>query len=234
MGSRIEMQSIHNVVITLYGVGGSIPDQLTPLGRTHQNDAVGIVGPDHRDHLFRVFFHILPGHAAIGFIADLVDHIALIPILFRHFVKEINGVLLVNIGISLPQHMPVYDHIHALAGSVLHSPVYELFQFLLVSPITISTIFITIHGQTHQIRVPVAAKRAKSLLRHIFREPGQAMGTDAVHLVGFPVLIHQAAVLHPQPPVIPHRRTLRHHKSTKFIPRPNLRTFGSLIRYSLI
>ena len=74
--SCIKMQRIHNIVIFCNGIRSSLIHKLGPVGSSHNNHCIRIIGPDYRDHFQCIAFYIRPGGLSIWFIADLIQDVA--------------------------------------------------------------------------------------------------------------------------------------------------------------
>ena len=195
MSGCIEVQGIHNIVIACDGILGSLVHTLRPLGRTNQYNGILVVLTDNRDDLLGVALHILPGGAAVGLVADLVDHIVVVLIFLAHQLEEILGLGKVLVGILILQHMPVDDHVQIIVGGILHTAIDDILQILLVAVGTIPLILMGVHRQTDHIHVPVISKLSEGILVHIGRKPPDAVGADASKLYRSALFIHQLRAL---------------------------------------
>ena len=121
MGSGIEMQGIHDIVIAGDRIRSGLIYILGPVGRSDYDDSIFVIFSDHRDHFFRIGLDPAPAGAAVGLVADLIENVVLAVIGLRHFRKKCLCLFLIGIGIVIGKDMPVYDHIHIICSGILHA-----------------------------------------------------------------------------------------------------------------
>jgi hypothetical protein len=109
------MTGVHDIGVLGEGRLGDGGTQLRPVGRSHDDDGIGIDGANGRDDLVGVSGDAGPVRArAVGFVADLIKDVRRILVGGRHLFPEGDGLVDVGIGIPGSEDMPVDDGVHPL------------------------------------------------------------------------------------------------------------------------
>ena len=174
MGCRIEVQRVHDVV-EFERVARGIHEVAVKGRGAHDDDGPRTVFADDGDDLLGVGLHIGPGGLAVWLVADLVDHVGDACIFAADLVEEGLSLLEVLIGIVVLKDMPVHQHIHVVCDAGVDAPVQHLQVFLLVT----LAIVLRVHGEAHQVAVPLACQLREELRVHVLRVPLQAVGAHA-------------------------------------------------------
>jgi hypothetical protein len=107
------MTGVHDIGVLGEGRLGDGGTQLRPVGRSHNDDGIGIDGANGRDDLVGVVADGRPCHA-IGLVADLIEDVRGILVGGRHLFPERDGLVDVRVGIPGCEDVPVDDGIHPL------------------------------------------------------------------------------------------------------------------------
>ena len=165
---------------------------LVILRRTDDDQGILIVVADHRDDRIGEITNLFPVGVAVRFVADLVDDIRDIRILFGDAVEKIDRLFKIDIGIFLRQGVPVHQDIHVVGDGRLDAGI-EDFQTL---PPIFLDIDVGIHRQTDEVAVPLLRKLMEKFAVDVVGIPGQAMRGNTAQLHDIAVFIDQARVFH--------------------------------------
>ena len=94
------MQSIHYIIKGKRGRCGFV-DLLAPGRGSYEDDGIRLLFPDHRDDFLGVRLDAVPGGAAVGLIADLIEHIVVVGKSFRHFPEKGDRLIFVLIRVAI-------------------------------------------------------------------------------------------------------------------------------------
>ena len=108
VGCRIEMAGVHDVSVLVQGVSHGGHELAVVVGRSHDDDGVGVVGPDDGDDLLGILANLGPRGLAVGLVADLVDDVGVLRVFRRHLPKELHGLVYVLVGVAVVEDMPVH------------------------------------------------------------------------------------------------------------------------------
>ena len=112
VGCRIEMAGVHDVFVLVQGVANDGHELAVVVGRSHDDDGVGVICPDDGDDLARIRADLGPRGLAVGFVADLVDDVGTLRVFGRDRIKELHSFIDVLVGVAVFEAVPVHERVH--------------------------------------------------------------------------------------------------------------------------
>ena len=150
MGGGIEVEGVHQVLLSLNGGGGHEVDVLVPMGAAHQDDVVGVVLANFVNLHYGIFFERFPG-VVDGFVKELVDDVGVFAVFLGEVAKPLAGFL----GVHLVG-VPVHDDIDALLdGGLDHGLDALLGEFGILQVVVFN---LDAHGNAHHRGIPLGGE----------------------------------------------------------------------------
>ena len=197
MGGRIEVQRVHEVVEIYNGVSRCLVGVLRPSGSADEHHGLGVVPPDDFQDLLGIGLHLAPAHIAVGLVANLIDHVGPIGVGGRYLVPERQGLLAIEVGVAVLQHVPVDDGVHVGLGGVVHALRYEVLERRLVAVGAIAAVLVGVEGQTCKVCAPTR-EFGEAVLVNVLGKPRQAVRAEALELDRLALGIHEPGALNPE------------------------------------